>query len=259
MIRTPSVTDSSGGARSEKQASERGQMVKTADQMVQLAFENGLKVSPAVEASLMPTPTTRDYKDGQAEHERDGVVQTDTVARAVFNSGEIELMGTPQTSPAHAATEKQVKAGAPKARIEDQVLLPTPTAVDGNTVARSELDAGDPKHRLKVQAQVLARDGVTWGKFEPAIRRWETVLGRPAPAPTKPDGKDGAHRLSPNFVEWMMGLDSGWVVDSDLTRNEMLRMLGNGVVPQQAELALRILLEGVDLENGGKIEEGHRV
>jgi hypothetical protein len=31
-------------------------MVKTADQVVQLAFENGLKVSPAVEASLLPTP-----------------------------------------------------------------------------------------------------------------------------------------------------------------------------------------------------------
>ena len=56
LFRTPSVTDSTGGARSEKQASERGQMVKTADQVVQLAFENGLKVSPSVEASLLPTP-----------------------------------------------------------------------------------------------------------------------------------------------------------------------------------------------------------
>jgi DNA (cytosine-5)-methyltransferase 1 len=40
----------------------------------------------------------------------------------------------------------------------------------------------------------------------------------------------------------MMGLPAGWVTDVDgLSRNEMLRMLGNGVVPQQAEAALRAL------------------
>lgn len=40
----------------------------------------------------------------------------------------------------------------------------------------------------------------------------------------------------------MMGLPAGWVTDVDgLSRNEALRMLGNGVVPQQAEAALRTL------------------
>ena len=168
---------------------------------------------------VLPTPTTRDYKDGAEPHERDGVVQTDTVARAVFNSGE--------------------------------VLLPTPTAVDGNTVAKSELDANNPKHRLKVAAQVIARDEISWGKFEPAIRRWEEVLGRPAPLPTKPDGKDGAHRLSSSFTEWMMGLEPGWIVGNGLSRNEELKMCGNGVVPAQAQLALRVLLQGVALPSGG--------
>jgi len=125
-------------------------------------------------------------------------------------------------------------------------LLPTPTAVDGNTVAKSELDNDDPKHRLKVAAQVLARDGIAWGKFEPAIRRWEETLGRPAPSPTKPDGKDGNHRLSSAFTEWMMGLPGGWITDVGLSRNDELKACGNGVVPQQAELALRVLLEGVN-------------
>ena len=256
LMRTPSVTDSTGGARSEKQASERGQMVKTADQVVQLAFENGLKVSPAVEASLLPTPvvadqysatmvssqhvegsmhsvslaqimhrpdlleiaetmqtlptpTTRDYKDGSAAHERDGVVQTDTVARAVFNSGEIQLIGTPRVSSANGHTSSQVAADAPKRRVEDQVLT------------------------------------TNWGKFEPAIRRWERMT-RPAPAPTKPDGKDGNHRLSSLFTEWMMGLPEGWITGHGLKRNDELKMAGNGVVPQQAELALRMLL-GADI------------
>ena len=62
-LRTPSVTDSTGGAISEDQARERGRMVKTADQVAQLAAENGLKVSPAIAESLFPTPTTVDGRD----------------------------------------------------------------------------------------------------------------------------------------------------------------------------------------------------
>jgi len=90
-----------------------------------------------------------------------------------------------------------------------------------------------------------------WGKFAPAIKRWEETLGRPAPAPTQPDGKEGAHRLSSAFTEWMMGVPEGWITDCGLTRNESLKACGNGVVPQQAELALRVLLEGIALPRGG--------
>lgn len=40
-----------------------------------------------------------------------------------------------------------------------------------------------------------------------------------------------------------MGLPDGWVTDvPNLSRNDMLKALGNGVVPQQAAAALRILL-----------------
>ena len=86
-----------------------------------------------------------------------------------------------------------------------------------------------------------------WGDYEPAIRRWEAVTGRPAPAPTNGDGKNGSHRLSARFVEWMMGLNDGHVTDVGLTRNEQLKALGNGVVPQQAEMALRVLLSRMTL------------
>jgi len=34
------------------------------------------------------------------------------------------------------------------------------------------------------------------------------------------------------------GLDAGWVTDLDLPRTAALRVLGNGVVPQQAAVAL---------------------
>jgi DNA (cytosine-5)-methyltransferase 1 len=116
-----------------------------------------------------------------------------------------------------------------------------------NGATAKEVAAGNPKFRLEAVTN--------WGKFEPAIRRWEEVLGRPAPAPTKPDGKDGAHRLSSAFTEWMMGVPEGWITDCGLTRNEELKACGNGVVPQQAEFALRILLAGhlLELEAGQEL------
>lgn len=56
-------------------------------------------------------------------------------------------------------------------------------------------------------------------------------------------GKRGGQQLSPAFVEWLMGLPEGHVTAvPGVSRNEALKMLGNGVVPQQAEAALRYLL-----------------
>jgi DNA (cytosine-5)-methyltransferase 1 len=39
----------------------------------------------------------------------------------------------------------------------------------------------------------------------------------------------------------MMGVPAGWVTDTDTTRAEQLKMLGNGVVPQQATYAFSLL------------------
>jgi DNA (cytosine-5)-methyltransferase 1 len=71
-----------------------------------------------------------------------------------------------------------------------------------------------------------------WGRFEPAIRWWER-LTRPAPWPTDDNGE-----LNPVLVEWMMGLPEGWVTGVDISRTAQLKILGNGVVPQQAVAAL---------------------
>lgn len=204
LFRTPSVTDSTGGAISEKSARERGRMVKTADQVAQLAAENGLKVSDSIAVSLLPTPTTQDGKNngGASQFERN-------------------------TLPLNA----------------EVMLFPTATASDWKGANNS----GSTTSSANGLATIVDNlPETTWGKFEPAIRRWEQVLGRAAPAPTKPDGKDGNHRLSSKFTEWMMGLPDGWVTDVGLTRNEELKACGNGVVPQQAELALRELLKGME-------------
>jgi hypothetical protein len=45
----------------------------------------------------------------------------------------------------------------------------------------------------------------------------------------------------------MMGVPEGWITDCGLSRNDELKACGNGVVPQQAELALRMLLAGQEI------------
>ena len=78
----------------------------------------------------------------------------------------------------------------------------------------------------------------SYGAYEHAIRRWETVMERIAPIPVDDKG------VRPEFIEFMMGLSQGYVTSLGLSRTAELKMLGNGVVPQQAALALHILAEG---------------
>jgi DNA (cytosine-5)-methyltransferase 1 len=85
-----------------------------------------------------------------------------------------------------------------------------------------------------------------WAEFQPAISRWESILGRPAPSPTIFDAEKNKHRLNSVFTEWMMGLDEGWISSLNLSRREQLKACGNGVVPQQAVFALSVLLERLE-------------
>ena len=50
-------------------------------------------------------------------------------------------------------------------------------------------------------------------------------------------------KLNARFVEYMMGLPEGWVTDLDLSRANKLKMLGNGVFPQQAYHALQLIID----------------
>lgn len=133
-------------------------------------------------------------------------------------------------------------------------LLPTPRASRGasNTETVSMLPApsvadatgGHARRggtrRDEMLLPGLAQEGhlSRFGPYAPAIGRWGRLLGRPAPNPTTP-GTRGGHRLSSEFVEWLMGLPEGWVTGCGLPRTEELKALGNGVVPQQATAALK--------------------
>jgi DNA (cytosine-5)-methyltransferase 1 len=57
-----------------------------------------------------------------------------------------------------------------------------------------------------------------------------------------PTPLDETGKLSSLFVAYMMGLPEGWVTDCGLSRAQTLKMLGNGVVPQQAKLALELMV-----------------
>lgn len=113
---------------------------------------------------------------------------------------------------------------------------------DGWHEGRSE-SAGEQRG-----SDVAVSGGADWGPYAGAITRWERATGRVAPVPTEP-GRTG-QRLSPRFVEWLMGLRGGHVTDPaiGLTRNQQLKALGNGVVPQQGAMALRMLLERATAE-----------
>jgi DNA (cytosine-5)-methyltransferase 1 len=76
-----------------------------------------------------------------------------------------------------------------------------------------------------------------WQRFTPAVRRWEHIMGRSAPAPLVA----GTKRLNARLCEWMMGLPDGWVTDI-LPNRKALKVIGNGVCPQQAAAAVRMLL-----------------
>lgn len=82
-----------------------------------------------------------------------------------------------------------------------------------------------------------------WGRYAPAIARWERITGRPAPAPAILNEVPGL-RPAPAFVEWLMGLPEGWVTSPalGLTHAQQLTALGNGVLPRQAARALGVLL-----------------
>jgi DNA (cytosine-5)-methyltransferase 1 len=73
------------------------------------------------------------------------------------------------------------------------------------------------------------------------INRFSREMDRQAVPDTLDQG-----RLNARFVEYMMGLPEGWVTDCDLTRTQQLKILGNGVVPQQAYHAISLIMDTVN-------------
>ncbi|GHI04974.1 cytosine methyltransferase [Streptomyces cellostaticus] len=199
---------------------------------------SGLLAAPGRSLRLLPTPAAADGTGGPGTSPkrqggmnlRTAVTLLPTPAARDWKSGASNLIGT-NSRPLNEVVVN---------------LLPTPTAARYGR-NRSDSPGASSRPSIEYLARDLA-DGSRWvatngTDYGPAIRRWEQVLGRRAPEPTEP-GTKGNRRLSPAFVEWMMGADPEWVTGPDLglSRSDQLKILGNGVVIHQAALAYRTLL-----------------
>jgi DNA (cytosine-5)-methyltransferase 1 len=176
-------------------------------------WANGPNLGEAL--ALLPTPAVNDMGEGKTVDEWDA--------------------WTDRMKTAHGNGNGHGKSLS----IEAARLLPTPSVADGmgGHLTRS----GDRSNELLLPGVAKAHQQA-WGQYAAAIARAEQAIGRPAPPPTE-IGPKGAPRLSPRFVEFLMMLPEGWVTDvTGLTRNDQLKMLGNGVVPAQCAAALRAFL-----------------
>lgn len=179
--------------------------------------------------ALMPTPTSSVHK---ACNHQDGTGHSLTQA--------VQLLPTPQ-----AVNASRSSAGyGPNLHEVATALLPTPSASDA-VFGLPRTSGRPPEKSTKLATRLEYTD---YGDYAAAIARWEKVTGRAAPPPTTPPRPEGGKlQLSARFVEWMMGLPDGHVTGPDLAlpREHQLRLLGNGVVPQQAALAVRQLTQTV--------------
>jgi hypothetical protein len=227
---------------------------------------NGIGMPLGIAVRLLPTPTAVTTWRTPAEHMAwrydNGRTQPCDLQVAVvlqaapLNPGEPggappcpvgevagRLLPTPDTgtSPAgHGRRGGRPGNGHQSGQDLDAVTraLHTPPAADARRPAAPSRDAGQPDGQ---QAQGYGAS-VNWGPYEPAVRRWEHALGCPAPAPTERVPRQRL-RLAAAFAEWLMGVP-GWVTGvTGIPRTAQLRIVGNGVVPQQAAAALRLLIQ----------------
>lgn len=204
--------------------------------------------------SFLPTPTATSSWNTPENHmcNRPGRTTVSDLRILVENGllqtgGRVErkMFATPAANLGSRGSrhpEKQ-KQGNHAIGLDDQCehLLPTPTS--------SQLD-GRKSERFN-KARKSFYDLVEYekfGEFKDAIRVQEQAFGMSAPDPTV-IGNTGRALLNPAFVEWMMGLPPGRVTSPEIgiSRQLQLKALGNGVVPQQAATAIRIMAENQQL------------
>jgi len=266
LLRFPTPRASDGEKGGPNQKGSRGD----------LTMNSAVALLPTVMAAEGEKATTR---QGVAQKSSTGQVWLTNVAHDLQRP-DLAVLPTPTasygggTAAAHVARKNKNGGGREAVTglnfvVEEFLPTPTTAIATGGNARRGGDRAGEKLLPGIVQDdldQMVTPEGSTmtpdeyeamWATLEdqspfwvtvegkdywPAVQRWAEVIGRPAPAPTLPDGRDGRHRLSARLTEWMMGQADRWITDPaiGLTRNEQLKACGNGVVTQQCELALDI-------------------
>jgi DNA (cytosine-5)-methyltransferase 1 len=195
--------------------------------------------SPGLLRAHPPEAAKRSPREPERQGMRPPAAHTDGMQRQRRRNRDL-LAGSPEpatTEPNPAAQHRRAAAAHPQGLRHRNIWTPGRLGFRPAVVGGAVPGATFQRER---EGHPGPAGGVDWGPYGPAIRRWETILGRPAPHPTE-TGTRGQPRLNARFVEWMMGLPPGWVTDIPITRTAHMRVLGNGVVPQQALAALREL------------------
>ena len=164
---------------------------------------NGIGTPLAIAIRLLPTPMASDSAAERAPQ-----------LGGQRPSGAKRQIGLPEVITCHLAG-LQPGSGPAQPRPGER-LLPTPdtgTSPNGHGRRGGRPGNGHQSGKdLDAAARTLTapgreRDAGRLGEYEPAIRRWEHVLGQPAPPPAEP-GPGGRPRLAAEFAEWMMGIPS---------------------------------------------------
>jgi len=185
---------------------------------------------------------------------------------------------TPKASDCKDSLLRESSSEYRKSGAKVQIALPQQVAreeVSSNWQTPTAMEAGKVSNLVGNQKGQLGLSNdpyLEWGQRErwvtPCTRDYkESNLTRPRCA--RKDGKarmdtlpqkvlfDDKYRgvLNPRWVETLMGLPLGWATPLEvkkktdiLSRNDELQMIGNGVVPQTAEVAIRILLKRLEGE-----------
>ena len=132
--------------------------------------------------------------------------------------------------------------GAPHRRERVFVLAFRPTAADTLRVLLDRTREARNRRAEHSDPDSPALDP-RLGDYGERMRMWESITGHRMPEPEE-DSPRGGRRLSAQFGEWMMGLPPGWVTGvRSVPRSAQIKILGNGVVPQQGRFAVHTLAQ----------------
>lgn len=150
---------------------------------------------------LIPTPAARDAKGLNQRRNQENLPGAMELGTRLRSAPATVFMPTPRASDGtKGPSYNGHRVNLSGAILGQAGLLPTPTASDGmaermrtgvwHAGSRRAMNLGIAG-RIVTAGEGKARDPesygfrVDWGRFTPAVRRWETILGRPAPDPTQ--------------------------------------------------------------------------